>query len=55
MYKTGGNFCGFTQIPLSEYHDLSFPIAEIWRDGSTIIQKQSDQNGMYVKLLPISS
>lgn len=45
--QCGGNFAGFQQMGQS-FHDVSFPIAEIAVDGSSIIQKQPNQNGMNV-------
>lgn len=32
----------------ARYSNLSYPIAEIYDDGTAIIQKQPDQNGMLV-------
>jgi hypothetical protein len=33
------------------FYDLSFPIAEVAADGTCIIQKQPNQNGMKVLLI----
>ncbi|KAH7072425.1 hypothetical protein FB567DRAFT_506115 [Paraphoma chrysanthemicola] len=44
-YVTGGSFAGYKQMGDQQY-DLSFPIAEVSRDGTAIIQKQSNYNGM---------
>ncbi|KIX09203.1 uncharacterized protein Z518_00282 [Rhinocladiella mackenziei CBS 650.93] len=44
-YVTGGNFGGF-QTLFPNYYDLSFPIAAIAVDGTSIIQKQPNQNGI---------
>lgn len=43
-YVTGGNFCDFKRI--QSYYDLSFPIAEISKDGYCVITKQPSQNGL---------
>ncbi|CZR65929.1 uncharacterized protein PAC_15829 [Phialocephala subalpina] len=45
-YVTGGNFCGFQEILPSDYYNISFPIAVISQDGTTVIEKQPDQNGI---------
>ena len=45
--QCGGNFAGFQQMG-QNFHDVSFPFAEIAVDGSCIIQKQPNQNGMNV-------
>lgn len=52
LSKCGGNFAGFQQMGES-FHDVSFPIAEITIDGSCIIQKQPNQNGMNVCLISL--
>lgn len=46
-WKTGGNFGGFQKLTTS-YYDLSYPIAAIAADGTSVIQKHPNQNGMYV-------
>jgi hypothetical protein len=43
--KTGGNFGGFQKLT-TRYYDLSYPIAAIAADGTCVIQKHPDQNGM---------
>jgi hypothetical protein len=43
--KTGGNFGGFQKLT-TRYYDLSYPIAAIAADGTSVIQKHLDQNGM---------
>ncbi|KAH8900734.1 DUF1446-domain-containing protein [Thozetella sp. PMI_491] len=44
-YATGGNYAGFEALQ-PNYHDLSFPIAEIYSNGTAVIQKQPGQNGV---------
>ncbi|KAL2834163.1 DUF1446-domain-containing protein [Aspergillus pseudoustus] len=44
-YVCGGNFAGFEAMG-EDFYDLSFPIAEIAEDGTCVIQKQPNQNGM---------
>ncbi|KAK5045786.1 hypothetical protein LTR84_008879 [Exophiala bonariae] len=44
-YVTGGNFGGF-QALAPQYHDLSYPIAAIAGNGTSVIQKHADQNGV---------
>ncbi|KAH7350440.1 hypothetical protein BKA66DRAFT_516404 [Pyrenochaeta sp. MPI-SDFR-AT-0127] len=45
-YSTGSNFSGFDEYPVETFIDMPFPIAEISKDGSTIITKHKDTNGM---------
>ena len=45
-YVTGGNFSGFDEYDLSRLVDLPFGIAEIARDGTAIITKHENTNGM---------
>ncbi|KAK5278466.1 hypothetical protein LTR40_009109, partial [Exophiala xenobiotica] len=42
---TGGNFGGFKMMG-KDYINLSFPIAEISADGTTVVTKQPGQNGI---------
>ncbi|KAJ9495732.1 hypothetical protein H2202_008775 [Exophiala xenobiotica] len=44
-YVTGGNFGGF-KVMGKDYINLSFPIAEISADGTTVVTKQPGQNGI---------
>ncbi|KIW88204.1 uncharacterized protein Z519_11315 [Cladophialophora bantiana CBS 173.52] len=44
-YVTGGNFGGFQSL-FPKYYDLSFPMAAIAVDGTSVIQKHNDQNGI---------
>ncbi|OQV06041.1 hypothetical protein CLAIMM_10679 [Cladophialophora immunda] len=44
-YVTGGNFGGFQSL-FPKYYDLSFPVASIGTDGTSVIQKHSNQNGI---------
>lgn len=43
--QTGGNFAGFQSL-MPHYYDLSYPIAEIAKDGTAIIRKHANQNGL---------
>ena len=43
-HTTGGNFSGFTAVPLLQ--KPGFPIAEVAADGSAVISKHSGQGGM---------
>lgn len=49
-WQTGGNFGGFQTLS-PRYYDLSYPIAAVATDGTSVIQKHPDQNGMYVSNL----
>ncbi|KAK6371412.1 hypothetical protein LTS17_009143 [Exophiala oligosperma] len=44
-YVTGGNFGGFKSL-VPDYYDLSFPIATIAVDGTSVIQSHENQNGI---------
>ncbi|OAL34486.1 hypothetical protein AYO20_06329 [Fonsecaea nubica] len=44
-YVTGGNFGGFKSL-FPNYYDLSYPVAAIAIDGTSVIQKHSNQNGV---------
>ena len=45
-YVTGSNFCAFNEYPLSTFIDLPFGIAEIAQDGTTVITKHPNTNGL---------
>ncbi|PGH14382.1 hypothetical protein AJ80_05972 [Polytolypa hystricis UAMH7299] len=45
-YVTGSNFSGFSEYPLDTFVDLSFGIAEIAADGTTVIRKHEGTNGV---------
>ncbi|KIW91221.1 uncharacterized protein Z519_08117 [Cladophialophora bantiana CBS 173.52] len=45
-YATGSNFSGFDEYPLETFVDLSFGIAEIADDGTSIITKHDGTNGL---------
>ena len=45
-YVTGGNFSGFDEYDLDTLVDLPFGIAEIDRDGTTVITKHENTNGI---------
>jgi hypothetical protein len=45
-YVTGGNFSGFDRYPIEKFVKPGFPIAEIESDGSCIITKHSNTDGM---------
>lgn len=45
-YATGSNFSGFTEYPLKTFVDLSFGIAEIADDGTSVITKHEGTNGL---------
>lgn len=45
-YVTGGNFSGFDKYPLEDLVAPGFPIAEIEDDGSCIITKHPNTQGM---------
>jgi hypothetical protein len=44
-YATGANLSSFYEYPLKTLIDLPFPLAEISRDGTTIITKHKGTNG----------
>ncbi|ORY09236.1 hypothetical protein BCR34DRAFT_603015 [Clohesyomyces aquaticus] len=44
-YATGGNFCGWREIPDGMHH-LGYPIAEVGYDGSSVITKPEGSNGL---------
>jgi hypothetical protein len=45
-YVTGGNFSGFDRYPIERFILPGFPVAEIDSDGSCIITKHSNTDGM---------
>ncbi|KAI1630020.1 hypothetical protein EDD37DRAFT_78104 [Exophiala viscosa] len=45
-YVTGSNFSGFDEYPLDTFVDLSYGIAEIAVDGTSVITKHEDTNGL---------
>ena len=45
-YVTGSNFCDFNRYPQELFIDLPFGIAEIASDGTTIITKHENTNGL---------
>lgn len=45
-YVTGANFCDFNRYPQETFIDLPFGIAEISSDGTTIITKHENTNGL---------
>lgn len=45
MYATGGNFSGYKAL-FDKPHDTAFPIAEVNADGSFVITKSPDMNGV---------
>jgi hypothetical protein len=45
-YVTGANFCDFNRYPQDLFIDLPFGIAEIAADGTTIITKHDNTNGL---------
>lgn len=44
-YVTGGNFSGFKSLP-GKSLDIGFPILEIESDGTFVITKQMERDGM---------
>jgi hypothetical protein len=44
LTETGGFFPGFKRI--KNYYDLAFPIAEVHADGTSVITKQPNHNGI---------
>ena len=45
LAQTGGNFGGFQKLA-PRYYSLSYPVAAISADGTSVVQKHSNQNGM---------
>ncbi|KAJ9602061.1 hypothetical protein H2200_013421 [Cladophialophora chaetospira] len=45
-YVTGSNFAGFDEYPLETFVDLSYGIAEIADDGTSVITKHDGTNGL---------
>jgi hypothetical protein len=45
-YVTGSNFSGFDEYPLSTFVDLVYGIAEVADDGTTVISKHENTNGL---------
>ncbi|ETI21812.1 hypothetical protein G647_05881 [Cladophialophora carrionii CBS 160.54] len=45
-YVTGSNFAGFDEYPLETFVDLSYGIAEVAEDGTTVITKHDGTNGL---------
>ena len=45
-YATGSNFCAFNEYPLEIFVDLPFGIAEIANDGTAVITKHLNTNGL---------
>ena len=45
-YVTGSNFSGFTDFPIELFLDLPFGIAEIDKDGTCVIMKHENTNGI---------
>jgi hypothetical protein len=45
-YVTGANFTGFDEYPLQTFVDLSYGIAEIADDGTAVITKHENTNGL---------
>lgn len=45
-YVTGGNFSGFDRYPIERFILPGFPVAEIDSDGSCIIKKHSNTDGI---------
>jgi hypothetical protein len=43
-YVTGGNYCGFKEV--EKLHQVGYPIAEIASDGTSIITKPENSNGV---------
>ncbi|KAF1851405.1 DUF1446-domain-containing protein [Cucurbitaria berberidis CBS 394.84] len=44
-YVTGSNFAGFYEYPLDDLYDITFGIAEVERDGTSVITKHDAKNG----------
>lgn len=45
-YATGSNFCGFDEYPMDTFVDLPFGIAEVERDGTSVITKHEGTKGL---------
>ena len=45
-YATGSNFSGFNEYPLDTFVDLSYGIAEIAEDGTSVITKHENTKGL---------
>ncbi|KIX08077.1 uncharacterized protein Z518_02732 [Rhinocladiella mackenziei CBS 650.93] len=45
-YVTGSNFSGFDEYPLNTFVDLSYGIAEIADDGTSVVTKHDETNGL---------
>ena len=45
-YVTGSNFSGFDEYPLETFVDLTFNIAEVADDGTSVITKHDGTNGL---------
>lgn len=45
-YATGSNFSGFDEYPLDTFVDLSYGIAEIAEDGTSVITKHENTKGL---------
>lgn len=45
-YVTGSNFSGFDEYPLSTFVDLVYGIAEVADDGTAVITKHENTNGL---------
>ena len=41
---TGGNYAFFEEVP--SFHDIGFPIAEVYEDGSAVVTKHPDTGGV---------
>ena len=47
-YSTGSNFSGFDEYPLDTFVDLPFGIAEVDRDGTSVITKHEGTKGLVI-------
>lgn len=45
-YATGSNFSGFDEYPLETFVDLSYGIAEVFDDGTSVITKHENTRGL---------
>ncbi|KAK5055116.1 hypothetical protein LTR84_012864 [Exophiala bonariae] len=45
-YATGSNFSGFDEYPLETFVDLSYGIAEVFDDGTSVITKHENTKGL---------
>lgn len=45
-YATGSNFSGFDEYPLDTFVDLSYGIAEVSEDGTSVITKHENTKGL---------